>query len=475
MSNDPGSLVLGWRIDKDGHPAYWMQPEARAGNQSINDLVCIPAKQAARHTAIIAQSGSGKSFFLGRLVEELLLNTRCRMVIFDPNADFRKSDSIQASMWNNTGYDPSTYLGKMPTEADFESVATSWQSIPKKMFRGDINKPTVNYEPMRVWWPILATDLIAEDLSPAEAVELRHCHAFVQTLAVILKDRLTSTEQETASNQLLDWSQEAFFQLLAARQPSSTPADLRVLLASTLGLEDSGLEFDRAVRSFQHVSAEVAKYYFARAHECENAGILRQTPPPDWQEFRQIVIDLPSLPNAHLRQLVVYQVLSRLWTTQLEAWREAMSMPAQDDRRVPYFIVVDEAHNLIPAEPQNRAAVALREFFRTVVAEGRKFGLFLIVVSQRPDKLDPMILSACENKIVMRMDSADVLQKIENVMDVPPEVAAQLSDCLKFRIGRGLLFGAWATDGPVKFLSAARRTVEGGRNLNAGWWAQPPE
>ena len=86
-----------------------------------------------------------------------------------------------------------------------------------------------------------------------------------------------------------------------------------------------------------------------------------------------------------------------------------------------------------------------------------------------------MILSACENKIVMRMDSADVLQKIKNVMDVPPEVAAQLPDCLKFRIGRGLLFGAWAPDGPVKFLSAARRTVEGGRSLNAGWWAQPPE
>ena len=102
-------------------------------------------------------------------------------------------------------------------------------------------------------------------------------------------------------------------------------------------------------------------------------------------------------------------------------------------------------------------------------------GLFLIVVSQRPDKLDPMILSACENKIVMRMDSAEVLQKIKTVVDVPSDVAAQLSDCLNFKIGRGLLFGAWATDGPVKFLSAARRTVEGGRNLNAGWWAQPPE
>lgn len=475
MSNNQGTLALGWRVDEDGHPAYWMQPEARVGGHSVKDLVCIPAKQAARHSAIIAQSGSGKSFFLGRLVEELLLNTRSRVVIIDPNADFRKSDSIEASMWENTGYNPAKYLGKMPTEADFETVAKTWQSIPRKIFRADIPEADGNYEPLRLWWPQLATDLIAEDLRPAEGVEMRHCHKFVQSLAVILKDELSSRENESISNQLIEQSQDAFSKLLAARESNSTIAELKVVLASALGVQDFGLDFDLAVSSFQHVSAEVAKYYFARAHECEIAGILRQTPPPAWDEFRQIVVDLPSMPNIHLRQLMVYQVLSRVWETQLNAWKEAMSAVGGEDRRVPYFIVVDEAHNLIPAEPRNRAAAALREFFRTIVAEGRKFGLFLIVVSQRPDKLDPMVLSACENKIVMRMDSADALQKIKNVMDVPPDVAAQLPDCLKFRIGRGLLFGAWTPNGPKKFLSAARRTVEGGRSLTAGWWAQPPE
>ena len=58
------------------------------------------------------------------------------------------------------------------------------------------------------------------------------------------------------------------------------------------------------------------------------------------------------------------------------------------------LIVVDEAHNLLPAEPQSRAAEVVREFFRTIAAEGRKLGLFLIVVSQRPDKLDRMIVYA---------------------------------------------------------------------------------
>ena len=185
MSGNPSSLALGWRIDDDGHPTYWMEPDARVGDHSSNDLVSLQAKQVARHLGIIAQSGSGKSFLLGRLVEELLLNTRCRVAILDPNAEFRNSDSIQKSMWEGTGYDSRTCLGKMPTEADVERICASWQSIPRKIFGADVGKTTGSYEPMRVWWPFLATDLLAEDLAPVSpenlvwsrrGVKLRPCY-----------------------------------------------------------------------------------------------------------------------------------------------------------------------------------------------------------------------------------------------------------------------------------------------------------
>lgn len=63
--------------------------------------------------------------------------------------------------------------------------------------------------------------------------------------------------------------------------------------------------------------------------------------------------------------------------------------------------------------------------FRTIVAEGRKYGLFLVLVSQRPDKLDPLILSECKNKAVTRLGSASVLgitQKMLGRNDVAPKV-----------------------------------------------------
>jgi hypothetical protein len=481
MSTETSSLTLGWRVDGEDHPAYWLRPEARAGGQSDEDLVRIPASQAARHTGIIAQSGSGKSFLLGRLVEEILLNTRARVVILDPNADFRAYDALNRAVWDRPGYDPKTGLGMLPTEGDFGLVEAAWQAIPKRIARGDMDRSMGSFEPMQIWWPLLTMDLFAEDVGPAEGVELRHCHSFLRALEVLLEPQLASgAAAGGGSNPLLDKGQDLLFRLMTARRSDGADRTaLRDQLAAAVSREETpelGRALDRAVMAAQYVSPEVGHYYFyfARARECELAGILRPTPPPDWQTLRSFALDLPSLPNPELRLVVVYQILARLWAMQREAWQQAMTGSPSDDRRVPCFVVVDEAHNLIPAEPRSRGAQVLRETFRTIAAEGRKFGLFLIVVSQRPDKLDPMILSECENKIVMRIDSADVLEKIQTILGASASVATQLSDCLRFRVGRGLLFGSWAPAGPVKFIAAARRTMEGGRNLNPRWWAQPP-
>lgn len=88
--NKPGMLTLGWQVNATFSPKYWLEPGMRPGRQQDSDLVMVPAEAMAYHTAIIAQSGSGKSFFLGRLVEEILLQTKARCLILDPNADFRR-------------------------------------------------------------------------------------------------------------------------------------------------------------------------------------------------------------------------------------------------------------------------------------------------------------------------------------------------------------------------------------------------
>jgi hypothetical protein len=171
--------------------------------------------------------------------------------------------------------------------------------------------------------------------------------------------------------------------------------------------------------------------------------------------------------------LTVSYFLATEWTRARKRWEAALAQPEEKDPRVPTFIVVDEAHNLIPDEPRSHSERRVREQFRTIAAEGRKFGLFLILVSQRPDKLDPLVLSECTNRAVMKIGAEAVLKKTSDVLGLGDIAPKTLERCLEFDVGRALITGPWATEGPTFLYGATRRTKEGGRNLHTEYWAKP--
>ena len=186
------------------------------------------------------------------------------------------------------------------------------------------------------------------------------------------------------------------------------------------------------------------------------------------------IIDLPSIADRSVQILTASTVLEMEWGRARQAWGEALNKPPEEDQRVPTLVVVDEAHNLLSNEPRNNAEAALREQFRRIAAEGRKFDVFLVVVSQRPDKLDRLVLSECDNKVIMKLGSQSVLNVTRELLgldDLPEKI---LGKCLEFDQGRGLLLGDWVSGSPTLFYSAARRTIEGGRNLRPGAWALSP-
>ena len=96
-------------------------------------------------------------------------------------------------------------------------------------------------------------------------------------------------------------------------------------------------------------------------------------------------------------------------------------------KRVPTFILLDEAHNFIPANTNEKSELTLRELFRTIASEGRKYGLFLILATQRPDKLDEFVISECENKAVMRLNSRKVASEVRKTMGLDDLPDAQVS------------------------------------------------
>jgi hypothetical protein len=82
--------------------------------------------------------------------------------------------------------------------------------------------------------------------------------------------------------------------------------------------------------------------------------------------------------------------------------------------RFPVHLLLEEAHRYISATPSRYALDAGRVFER-IAKEGRKYGLFLMVASQRPSELSKTVLSQCSNFVVHRIQNPDDLSQIRQM------------------------------------------------------------
>ena len=495
-------LVLGWQVTPSGEPQYWCNSDARPGSPAQEEyLVKIPAGVMGTHAAIIAQSGSGKSFFLGRLIEELMLRTKAHCIVLDPNADFRRIDEIEdQALWTHARYDATKRRGKLPHEGSREEFEEQWSRIQIQIKGRGFGQRGDNRERLTLWWPSLSVEFLGEDLDPILRSDLYHCHSFVQALETLWRHKrrkgrtpinlfaeatkLFRTTRGKTENELRAQLEQDFLSkeerdaLSGNKSPGTGDFDLHDFIR-TLRLKLANNAIERLLAAAQYVSEDVERFYFGKAREYMASGILETKLGAErfnvTKRGRLQVIDLPSLPDKGTRLLAINALLTTVWEEARRAWDSALKKPEDKDTRVPTFVVVDEAHNLIPADPRTRAETALIEQFRTIIAEGRKYGLFLVLVSQRPDKLDSLILSECENRAIMKLGSATVLNKTKQMLGLEAIPLELLEKLLEFEKGRVMLIGNWAPAGPQTIYSAPRRTKEGGRNLREQHWAIPAE
>lgn len=474
MSTSPkkSQLVLGWQVNSIQEPHYWPGANVKPGApEQDRYLAKVPAETIANHTAIIAQSGSGKSFFLGRLVEEIVLRTKSRCLIFDPNADFKRIDQIETeALWKDAKYDSLKRRGKLPHEANRQEFEQEWSRITIRV-RGN-GRADGNYSPLKLWWPSLSVEFLGEDLDPMSRGELYHCHEFVRALFALWRAKrgvdkkgidlfkeagnLLWLVRNTPEDDLRKELEEKFVPPVIESSPPTASVLLKFRKSfAVLQRRRNQNHIDRILATPKYVSEPVERFYFGKIREYMATRILDTTiegASESGLSKRIEVVDLPSIPDKATRLLAINALLTAEWAEARKTWNRALKQAPDKDDRTPVFIVVDEAHNLIPAEPSSKAEAALRDQFRTIMAEGRKYGLFLVIVSQRPDKLDPLILSECENKAVMKISSSSVLGFTRQMLGLEDLSHRMLDKCLEFGTGRVLLTGQWSTGVPTNHL-----------------------
>lgn len=101
----------------------------------------------------------------------------------------------------------------------------------------------------------------------------------------------------------------------------------------------------------------------------------------------------------------------------------------------------------------------LTERIVQIAAEGRKYGLWLLLSTQRPSKVHPNALSQCDNLALMRMSSPRDLDELAEIFGYAPTALLERSPM--FAQGQSLFAGGFISQ-PSLVQMGARLTHEGG-------------
>lgn len=155
------------------------------------------------------------------------------------------------------------------------------------------------------------------------------------------------------------------------------------------------------------------------------------------------VIDLSLVPAEVVH--IITAVIARMTLEALQRYRKL-----NHGRTLPTVLVMEEAHTFIrryPDDAENQSSAAICcQVFEKIAREGRKFGLGLVLSSQRPSELSPTVLSQCNSYLLHRI-SNDRDQELVHKL-VPDNLRGLLRDLPSLPSRHAILLG-WASELPV--------------------------
>ena len=311
------------------------------------------------------------------------------------------------------------------------------------------------------------------DVGPILQNQLRSCHSLMRIVTELMaQSHRVNLETDP---KFLQFMKDLFSELVVTtnREIAAEIIGKRFLAASPLGEWQIALE--RAANYSEFVTKDAVNFYFNVAHGIQEKGwaTFQMAPLKALAEKRIEVIDLASIGDATLRAIVSNLAISRAWQAARKDWERALTLKVAEDRRVPTFIVIDDVQDYTLAGPNDPFHRRSLELLRAIAAEGRKFGVFLIVMTPRPDALDPFLIAECENRAIMRIGSPPVLDRAADLLGFSGAELGIARRCLEFSPGLALLFGPWTGRNPAFLYSGPRRTLDGSRSLQASHWARP--
>ncbi len=349
------------------------------------------------HMAIIASTGSGKSYLAGVLIEELMspANKACVLVL-DPHGEYGT-------------------LKELPNTEAFHE-------------RGSLS----DYRP-RSW--ILRPERIKVKLSTLEYPDLRY---LLPTMTERMEELLSRAFTRVQNQENRAWSVGEL--------------EVKIRNIADERRDDQGVDYSMTADGLcRRLDSMLGKPPFSASEDLDLRELLKPG--------QCSVLQLDDIDEKR-QQVITATLLRRIYRARQRTARGETSQGDAEHIPYPVFVLLEEAHHFAPAGGDAMSTGILKQ----VLAEGRKFGLGVGLISQRPGKLDADVLSQCMTQFIMKVvnpiDQNTIASAVESASrDILDELPA-LSK------GQAIVTGS-SMNAPVLCRVRERLTEHGGVSMDA--------
>lgn len=425
-----------------------------------------------QHCAVLGSTGSGKSATVAAVLHSLLARKsaagadwRPRVVVIDPHGEYAKAfgdramvyrayDSVAGGeeaglarlrlpYWVMSGDEfRSLVIGKT------EEEATSQNNIVYKALAHARMAEKGLIEAAKSWEGVGDEDAEPDSPRPIPPATAQQIVAFDRDLPLpfklgVFEDHIRLEQGVTYNGSKKTWKQKSSTEFKAHR---SILDKLNVLKS------DPRLQFMmRDHAADDKTLAEVIAQFVGPAGEGERRDIR--------------IVDISGLPNEVAGPLTA--VIARL-LFQYKVWQTRA-----ERERDPVLMVCEEAHRYVPNHGQAEYEAA-QQAIRRVAKEGRKYGLGLMLVSQRPADVESTVLSQCSSWIILRLTNSSDQEHVSRFL---PDSLAGLTRLLPSLVRREAVFVGEAAAIParIRIRELARDHLPDSNDIKfADGWAESP-
>lgn len=367
-----------------------------------------------RHAAIVGSTGSGKSYTVASLLERANTLSHPNIVLLDMHGEYASLD---------TNY------------SDKDGQKHGFARYFKIAGPGDLGRPK-SHSIFLPYWLLNREEVLSmlldrsDDNAPNQAMRFT---------SLVLERKRAYLEANNRKDVLSTFTVDSPVPYELAPLVQTLKDDDQAMEPGTGTRERQGPFHRKLTRFISRLEAKIADRRY---------GFLFQPPKEaseyDWLQKQAVaflsaknstrsgikVIDFSEVPADVLPTVV--SVLARI-LYDVQFWMRPES-------RTPLCLVCDEAHLYLPVRSDaDAAAKRALDTFERIAKEGRKYGVALLVVSQRPSDVSKTILSQCNNFIALRLTNEQDQAAVKSVM---PDSMAGIADMLPLMdIGEAIVLG----------------------------------